>query len=201
METYYWIVEYNNGKIIPEFDFNTGKKNSFLKIPHDNIKAIHFVPLTNDLIRKIKENYKGDDVFVSLRLPMISLQIPHSTVIIEPRREKHLHFRTIKFCSNCLHTFEPDDKHIVKSITGKIYFKCPICQKSVEYKCKSCGNIFTPEDFTGKCSCGCQNFSVIDYIKTKNISKINTFYITGYELKDFRVVVKIDEIGNVSIGR
>jgi len=53
--SFFWIAEYDNGKILPQFDFKTGKENLFKILKLDKIIKFGLYPFTKELKSKVPE--------------------------------------------------------------------------------------------------------------------------------------------------
>ena len=47
----FWIVEYNNGQALTQFDPWTGLENSFSHVDHKNVIRLHWRPITPDMAK------------------------------------------------------------------------------------------------------------------------------------------------------
>ena len=54
MDTFFWIVELKSGKVISEYDIETGKKNQWRDVPVKEVKRLIWHPYTLPLIDKIQ---------------------------------------------------------------------------------------------------------------------------------------------------
>ena len=142
---YMWVAHYSDGQVYPQFDFESGKENTFVSI--DQIRLIKFglYPITKTL--EIKINIlAGNESIKSKILPHILMKIKPEQRLIFVRRNYMRRFG-YQVCGKCGYKWQwiPDLKEEVgesglmihNNYTTQIYESkcyplavCPKCNQS-----------------------------------------------------------------------
>ena len=209
MNTLFWMVELDNGEVIPLYDFKTGKKNKWSDIDEDKVRKVVWCPFTNDLLVKMKsiiDEGKIEDVpVVNPFLPKYVVNIPKDAKIIPPNREvEYKTTNNLWVCENCGNEFgfyNEEGTYFKQKSDGKIRIICPNCHYSDMFACEKCGYYIkdpTGIDICPKCG-EKTHWKFTRFIHPTSKFEVHMWYNVGYVLDGVRVMINIDEKGNVKI--
>jgi len=201
MDTLYWIVEYDKKGIIPEYNPETGERISWKDIPKKGIKSIMWIPLNEQLLRKIKHPMPDTRVSLSF-LPMFKCNIPEDAIPIPPFRTQEIKVMKRWKCKLCGKEFKDSEcEHYKRKFKNFQVPICPNCKSSDVFICEHCGYKTIDTEGRLKCPrCGKDLFWEFQ----QNIFRVNkeerhTKYHLGYIKDERKFEIIIDEFGNVEL--
>jgi len=203
LDILFWMVEFEDGFVITEFDLDTGERHSYSEVENygKKIKRVFWLPYRVSFVKKIKEKPLDDPI--PTWLPHYELVIPDNAKVINPHRNvKIIHETKIK-CLKCGNEFteinetrqrENDTKH-------EILVVCPNCGAIDSFECPECGYLswdLPHLEVCPKCNKK-QNWKYKRFIINIYSDYMITYYKVGYELNGKKVMMTINEKGNVKV--
>lgn len=114
---YFWIVFYNDGSCLPQFDFESGKDNDFKTIDQSKIVKFGLFPFPEDLAKKADEKAGFKISKVCANLPYYLLLIGKDQRLIYVRRNS-IHLFSFQHCKKCGYTYQWMPNHV--EMTGEV---------------------------------------------------------------------------------
>lgn len=201
MDTYYWIIVYNDDKAIPEYDLESGDKNGWKLIPHDSIKEIIWKPFDSNLLGKIKSSSPDNRISLPF-LPTFRMKIPDNAEPVAPYRTQEIIEKKRLKCLVCGHVFKDSEAdHFTYKYRNLEMPICPKCGATDVFVCEHCG--YEVRDTEGRDVCPKCGKKVFWQYKRNiiplNMEERHTYYHLGYVLNNHKFEIVFDEFGNTKL--
>jgi len=187
---YMWIKVLEDGKtIIPQFDFETGKQNSWNA---DNVKLskVKLVPFTNDLANKM---IKHGSLAIANTAQSVEMNVNGEDVVAGIDAE--ISVTDYYVCDICGWKF----KYV--KVANEPFVKCPQCGTSDDWYCSRCGEYKYDYRITKKNQVQCLDCDIpigLDRTRHLHVEK-EVRHICDYFIRTPTRSVTIYSDGNISI--
>ena len=214
-----WVAHYNDKQVYPQFDFESGKENTFASIDQTKLVKFGLYPISKTLENKI-----GKTSVVSRTLPYIVLKLqPHQRLIFV--RRNYMRRFGYQECGLCDYKWQwiPDLKeeigesglmihnnHTIQTYENKLYplAICPKCKTFNAIICPDCGTLIN--EMEGKVNKLPHYFECPKCKKEhpRHISNLDgtnqeVLYLLGYQMtvdnKNFKYIMFINESGEIEL--
>lgn len=219
----FWIAEYTDGSVLCQFNPENGNETLFKQVDQTRLRSFGWYPVT----RKLADLVKSSQLRVNPLLHIYRIKIGPGQTLIAPKQQK-LHTIMAQLCLQCGYIWQFRDKpgelnypHSDMKVvmhahcdnpcapslhdeSGHRYVtpQCPKCGAYTRLVCEKCGisrsKYVEGDGFVYRCA-ECQA-DLPDRTRAVTFEERHTTYFLGYEQDGRRVVMRIDENGNVEAG-
>jgi hypothetical protein len=216
---YMWVAHYNDKQIYPQFDFETGKENTFVSIDQTKLIKFGLYPISKTLENKI-----GDIKRVTSKvLPYIVLKLNPNQRLIFVRRNYMRRFG-YQVCKKCGYKWQwiPDLKeeigesglmihnnHTIQTYENKLYplAVCPECKTFNAMLCPDCNTLINeykrPDSEAHYFECPKCKKEHPRFITNFDGVNQEILYLLGYQMtvdnKNFKHIMFINENGEIEL--